>query len=79
MRQQGTVKWFNNAKGYGFITPDDGSGDLFVHFSAINSDGFRSLEGVDRVSFESTASDKGMQATSVEILTRKPGEAGGTS
>ena len=76
MRQQGTVKWFNNAKGYGFITPDDGSGDLFVHFSAINGDGFKSLEGVDRVSFERTEGTKGAQATAVEILTRKPGEAG---
>ena len=52
----GTVKWFNSGKGYGFITNDDGSGDLFVHFSAINSEGFKTLEEGQKVTFE-TESD----------------------
>ncbi len=77
MKEQGTVKWFNNAKGYGFITPDKGDGDLFVHFSAIVGDGFKSLEDVDRVSFDRTPGAQGMQAGSVEIMSRKPSEAGG--
>ncbi|MEO6155630.1 MAG: cold-shock protein [Thermomonas sp.] len=64
--QNGTVKWFNDAKGFGFITPEDGSADLFVHFSAIDSSGFRSLQEGQRVSFEVTQGAKGMQATEVK-------------
>lgn len=64
--QYGTVKWFNDAKGFGFITPEDGSADLFVHFSAIDSTGFRSLAEGQRVSFEVTQGAKGAQATSVK-------------
>lgn len=64
--QQGTVKWFNDAKGFGFITPEDGSADLFVHFSAIDSTGFRSLQEGQRVSFEVTQGAKGAQATAVK-------------
>ncbi len=61
----GTVKWFNDDKGFGFITPDDGSRDLFVHFSSITGDGFRSLaEGV-KVSYEVEDSDKGPKAINV--------------
>ena len=62
---QGTVKWFNNEKGYGFITPDDGSDDLFVHYSGITGGGFRSLEEGAKVSYEATQGQKGMQAENV--------------
>ncbi len=62
----GTVKWFNADKGFGFITPDDGSGDVFAHFSAISSSGFRSLEENQRVSFTITQGPKGPQATDIK-------------
>ena len=62
---QGTVKWFNDGKGFGFITPDDGSKDVFVHFSAISSGGFRSLKEGDRVQFETEQGQKGPQAKNV--------------
>ncbi len=55
----GTVKWFNDAKGFGFISPEDGSADVFAHFSAINSKGFRSLREGQRVSYEVTRGPKG--------------------
>lgn len=61
----GTVKWFNEAKGYGFITPLDGSDDVFVHFSAIKGSGFRTLQEGQRVSFEVQRGQKGLQAASV--------------
>ena len=54
----GTVKWFNSGKGYGFITNDDGSGDLFVHFSAINSEGFKTLEEGQKVTFDTEADSR---------------------
>ena len=60
----GTVKWFNDAKGYGFITPDDGSEDLFAHFSAINMPGFKTLKEGQKVSFEITAGNKGKKQAS---------------
>jgi CspA family cold shock protein len=63
--QYGTVKWFNDAKGFGFISPEDGTADVFVHFSAINSKGFRSLKEGQRVSYEVTQGPKGMQASGV--------------
>jgi CspA family cold shock protein len=62
---QGTVKWFSEEKGYGFITPDDGGKDLFVHYSGIAGAGFRSLDEGARVSYEATQGKKGMQAANV--------------
>jgi cold shock protein len=63
----GTVKWFNNEKGYGFITPDEAGEDLFVHFSAIAGSGFKSLDEGAKVSFEVTQGQKGPQATDVQL------------
>jgi CspA family cold shock protein len=61
----GTVKWFNDAKGFGFITPEDGGKDLFVHFSAIQGGGFKTLKENDKVQFDVTQGAKGAQATNV--------------
>jgi CspA family cold shock protein len=63
--QTGTVKWFNEAKGFGFITPSDGSPDVFVHFSTIEADGFKTLAEGQKVEFEANKGPKGMQATRV--------------
>jgi cold shock protein len=62
---RGTVKWFSEEKGYGFITPDEGGEDLFVHYSSIEGSGFRSLEEGDRVSYEPARGRKGEQAERV--------------
>jgi CspA family cold shock protein len=64
----GTVKWFNDAKGYGFITPDGGGKDLFAHFSAIQGSGFKSLKENQKVSFDVTTGPKGDQATNIRPL-----------
>ena len=64
----GTVKWFNADKGFGFITPDDGTTDVFVHQSAINSSGYRDLREGAKVSYEAEAGDKGPKATNVTEL-----------
>ena len=65
---KGKVKWFNAEKGYGFITPEDGGKDVFVHFSGIVGSGFRTLEEGQDVSFEVVQGDKGPQAANVEKL-----------
>ena len=65
---QGTVKWFNADKGYGFIAPDDGSADVFVHHSAIQIDGYRSLLENQRVEYTTAAGPKGPQAEQVQPL-----------
>lgn len=63
----GTVKWFNDSKGFGFITPEDGGKDVFVHFSAIASDGFRSLAEGQKVTFNVEDGPKGPQASNVQV------------
>lgn len=67
-RKEGIVKWFNDAKGYGFITPDEGGDDLFVHFSSVEGDGFRSLQEGQRVEFETVEGRKGQEAKDVQIV-----------
>lgn len=66
--QTGTVKWFNDSKGFGFITPDNGGGDLFAHFQDIQSSGFKSLSENQRVSFERGTGPKGEKATNICIV-----------
>jgi len=65
---QGTVKWFNADKGFGFIAPDDGGADVFVHFSAIDSNGYRTLEENQKVEYNVTQGPKGPQAAQVRAL-----------
>lgn len=64
--QTGTVKWFNDSKGFGFITPDSGGEDLFAHFSAITMEGFKTLKEGQKVSFEVTQGPKGKQASNIK-------------
>ena len=66
--QTGTVKWFNDAKGFGFITPDNGGNDVFAHFQDIQSTGFRSLAEQQRVSFEIGKGPKGEKATNIRAI-----------
>ena len=65
---QGTVKWFNAEKGFGFIAQDDGGADVFCHFSAINTQGYKSLEENQRVEFDVTQGQKGPQAENVTVI-----------
>ncbi|SMY31880.1 Cold shock-like protein CspA [Photobacterium malacitanum] len=64
----GTVKWFNEEKGFGFITQDDGGADVFVHFRAISGDGFKTLSEGQKVSYETEQGPKGLQAANVERI-----------
>ena len=65
---KGTVKWFNNGKGFGFIGPDDGSKDVFVHYSAIQADGYKALHEGQKVEYEIAQGAKGPQAANVKLL-----------
>lgn len=73
MKQTGTVKWFNDAKGFGFIEPDTGGPDVFAHFSAIEMDGFRTLKQGGKVSFEMVQGPKGQLAQSIQPVGTAPG------
>ena len=64
----GTVKWFNDEKGFGFVSPDGGGEDLFAHFSAINTSGFKSLKEGQKISFEVAMGPKGKQASNIQIV-----------
>jgi cold shock protein len=68
MASTGTVKWFNNEKGFGFIAPDDGSADVFAHFSAISGNGYKSLEENQKVEFDITEGRKGPQAENISVI-----------
>ncbi len=68
MSKTGKMKWFNDAKGFGFVTPDDGSKDVFVHFSSIQGDGFKSLAEGDKIEFDVQDSDKGPKAANVRKI-----------
>jgi CspA family cold shock protein len=65
---QGTVKWFNDAKGFGFIEPDGGGADIFAHFSAVEMDGFKTLKQGSRVSFDVIEGPKGQLATNIKVV-----------
>lgn len=69
---KGQVKWFNNAKGYGFILPDDGGEDLFAHFSSIDMDGYKSLKAGDSVEFEVLEGPKGIHAINIKAADAEP-------
>lgn len=66
--ETGTVKWFNESKGYGFITPDGGGKDLFAHFKEIQGEGFKTLAENQRVEFEATQGQKGPQASNIRVV-----------
>ena len=68
VKESGTVKWFNDAKGFGFVTPDNGGEDLFAHFSAIQMNGFKTLKEGQKVQFSVTQGQKGPQAENVTVI-----------
>jgi CspA family cold shock protein len=69
----GTVKWFNNAKGFGFILPDGGGEDLFAHFSAVTMEGYKTLKAGQQVSFDIIKGPKGLHATNIEVAGNSQG------
>ena len=75
----GTVKWFNNAKGFGFILPDDGGDDLFAHYSSIEMDGYRTLKAGQPVTFEVEEGDKGRHAKKIHMTDTKADDEPGTN
>jgi CspA family cold shock protein len=75
----GTVKWFNDAKGFGFIQPDSGGADAFAHFSAIQMEGFKSLKEGQRVDFELTQGAKGLMAANIQAASQAQPSAGRSS
>lgn len=75
MDMEGTVKWFSDTKGFGFITPDDGGGDVFAHFSSIQMEGFRTLKPGHRVTFEMSQGPKGNLALNIRALAHPDGAA----
>ena len=70
----GQVKWFNNAKGFGFILPDEGGEDLFAHYSAIGMDGYKTLKAGQQVSFDVVEGPKGLHAANIHALLERPGD-----
>ena len=68
MSHTGTIKWFSNAKGFGFIIPDEGGGDIFAHYSAISMDGYKTLRAGQTVSYSKERGDKGIIATSISAV-----------
>ncbi len=68
MPSTGVVKWFNNAKGYGFVTPDQGENDVFVHFSSITMEGYKTLKEGQKVQFEMTEGPKGLHASDIKAV-----------
>ena len=75
---KGTVKWFNNAKGFGFILPEDGSHDIFAHYSAISMDGYKTLKAGQEVTFEVIEGEKGLHATNIVPGSKPQVETGGS-
>lgn len=70
----GTVKWFNNAKGYGFILPDDGGEDLFAHYSSIEMEGYKTLKAGQIVTFDTIEGSKGQHATNIQLPSKMPAD-----
>ncbi len=71
----GQVKWFNNAKGFGFILPDEGGDDLFAHYSSIAMEGYKTLKAGQLVSFDAAEGPKGMHAANIKVIGEAPGES----